>query len=84
MNDDLFRKLQLQETALQRAVRELQPLQNMVAEQNRIAQIIDPYRGMLEEAMRANRLIDEAIGQNGIADLVAQTVTATALKQDQN
>jgi hypothetical protein len=36
MNDDLFKKLQLQEMALQRAVRELQPWQNIVAEQERI------------------------------------------------
>jgi hypothetical protein len=79
MNDELFRKLQLQETALQRAASELQPWQKIVAEQERFARIVDPYRGMLEETTRASRLIDEALGRNGVADLVAQTVAASAL-----
>lgn len=79
MNDDLFRKLQLQETALRRAARELQPWQNIVAEQERFARIVDPHRGMLEEATRASRLIDEALGRNGVADLAAQAAAASAL-----
>jgi len=72
-DDDAFKNLHLPETALQRAVRDLQPLQSVFAEQERLARIIEPYRGVLDEATRTSRLIDEALGRNGIADLMAQT-----------
>jgi hypothetical protein len=76
MNDDLFKKWRLQETALQRAVRDLQPIQSILAEQERLARIFDPYRGALEETARTSRLIDQALGRNGIDDLIAQASLA--------
>lgn len=73
MNENPLKKFELQETALQRAVRELQPMSEMLSEQDRIARMVDPYRGMLEEATRTNRLIEEALSRSSVADLTAQT-----------
>lgn len=82
MNDDPLKKWRLQETALQRAVRELQPLQSIFADHERLARIVDPYRGVLEEANRTSRLIDQAFVPNGIDDLIARTSVASAVFPD--
>jgi hypothetical protein len=82
MNDDLFKKWRLQETALRHAVRELQPLQSILADQERLARITDPHRGAIEEATRISRLIDQAFGPNGIADIIARTSMASAAFAD--
>ncbi|MBE0454998.1 MAG: hypothetical protein IBX58_15120 [Roseovarius sp.] len=76
MNDDPLKNWRLQETALQRAARELQPLQSILADQERLGRIFDTYRGVLEEATRTSRLIDQAIVPNAIHDLIARTPLA--------
>lgn len=73
MSDEIFKKLQLQQPALQQVIRDLYPLQNALSEQARIADAIAPLRAMLGEAAVSGRLIKEAIGQHGL------TVTARDL-----
>ena len=82
MNEDFFKKWRLQETSLQRAVQELQPLQSFLKDQERLTWIIDPYRGALEEASRTSLLIDQAYVPNGIEDLIARTSLASAAFPD--
>jgi len=72
-DDDAFKKLNLPPSALQRAVRDLESRQSVFAEQERLARVIEPYRGLLDEARSSSLLFDDGFGRNGIADLMAQT-----------
>lgn len=82
MVDDPFKKFQFKETPLERATRQLQPLQRAFENQERLAQIVDPYRGMFEEATHAGQLAEKAFVRNDTSDLIAQAFIAKATFED--
>ena len=66
MSDEIFKKLQLQQPALQQVIRDLYPLQNVLSEQARIADAIAPLRTMLGETAVSGGFIKDAIDQHGL------------------
>ena len=66
MNDEIFKRLQLQQPALQHQIRGVYPLQNALSELARITDAIAPLRAMLGETAISERLLKEAIGQHGL------------------
>jgi len=69
MIDDPYKAWNLQETAVQRALRDLQPLRSFIDQQNELTRYSELSRGIADEIERADQLIDHA----GIDSLIAQS-----------